>query len=254
MDSLNALVIDDDPEFCESMAKLVEHEGFAVRQAASLAQSRELLASSATDVVLIDLGLPDGDGLELDPRRGGRPGHRVRRGHRPRQRRHRGGGAAQGALDYLTKPIDRAPAEDDPRARAPRTPRCSREVAELRDELRELGRFGPLVGRSKAMQEVYDLISRVAPTEATVLVTGESGTGKELVAQTIHELSARRDGAVRRGQLRRDPAEPDRERAVRPREGQLHRRRAAPQRPTSSRPAAARCSSTRSPRCRSSCR
>jgi len=62
----------------------------------------------------------------------------------------------------------------------------------LRDELRRLGRFGKLVGRSAAMQEVYDKIARVAPTEATVLLLGESGTGKEIVARTIHELSRRR--------------------------------------------------------------
>jgi DNA-binding NtrC family response regulator len=65
-------------------------------------------------------------------------------------------------------------------------------VSDLRGELRELGRFGPMVGRSAAMQAVYDLIARVAPTQATVFITGESGTGKELVAQTIHRLSTRR--------------------------------------------------------------
>jgi len=61
----------------------------------------------------------------------------------------------------------------------------------LRSELRSLGRFGPLIGRSPAMQRVYDLIGRVAPTDATVLITGESGTGKELAAQTVHMLSKR---------------------------------------------------------------
>ena len=76
------------------------------------------------------------------------------------------------------------------------------------------------------MQEVYQKIEKVAPTDATVLVTGESGGGKELVARTIHERSRRR-GAVRRDQLRRDSAEPDRGRALRPREGRVHRRRRA---------------------------
>ena len=57
------------------------------------------------------------------------------------------------------------------------------------------------------MQTVYDLIGRVAPTDATVLIMGESGTGKELVAETIHHLSRRRRTAVRRGQLRRHLAE-----------------------------------------------
>src|SRR5262249_57070656 len=59
-------------------------------------------------------------------------------------------------------------------------------------ELRKLGGLGLMIGASPAIQQVYDLIGRVAPTEATVLVTGESGTGKELVAQTIQGLSRRR--------------------------------------------------------------
>jgi DNA-binding NtrC family response regulator len=67
------------------------------------------------------------------------------------------------------------------------------EVNLLRNELRSLGRFGKLVGSSPNMQKLYDEISRVAPTGATVLITGESGTGKEVVAETIHEVSRRKD-------------------------------------------------------------
>jgi DNA-binding NtrC family response regulator len=66
------------------------------------------------------------------------------------------------------------------------------EVETLRRNLRELGRFGPMLGSSPPMQQLYDAISRVAPTNATVLIRGESGTGKELVAQTVHSLSRRR--------------------------------------------------------------
>jgi DNA-binding NtrC family response regulator len=77
-----------------------------------------------------------------------------------------------------------------------RTRALKTEVGSLRGELRDLGRFGRLVGRSKPMLEVYDLISRVAPTEATVLITGESGTGKELVAETLHRCSARKDAVM----------------------------------------------------------
>jgi DNA-binding NtrC family response regulator len=66
------------------------------------------------------------------------------------------------------------------------------EVGTLRGELRKFGRLGKLIGVSPAMQAVYDLMTKVAPTDATVLITGESGTGKELVAQTIFELSNRR--------------------------------------------------------------
>jgi DNA-binding NtrC family response regulator len=71
------------------------------------------------------------------------------------------------------------------------------QVDELREELRKLGRFGRFIGNSAAMQAVYDLIARVAPTDATVLITGASGTGKELVARTIHDLSDRRTGPFR---------------------------------------------------------
>jgi DNA-binding NtrC family response regulator len=66
------------------------------------------------------------------------------------------------------------------------------EVGSLRGELRKFGRFGRLTGSSPAMQKVYDLITKVGPTDATVFVTGESGTRKELVAQAIHENSSRR--------------------------------------------------------------
>jgi DNA-binding NtrC family response regulator len=76
-------------------------------------------------------------------------------------------------------------------ANVSRTRELKEEIGSLRGELRELGRFGPLIGSSPAMQKVYDLIARVAKTEATILVTGETGTGKELVAQTVHEQSRR---------------------------------------------------------------
>ena len=97
-----------------------------------------------------------------------------------------------GALDYLTKPIDRARLRSA-LVNVARTRALKEEVGSLRGELRELGRFGRMVGRSKPIPTVYDLIARVAPTDATVLITGESGTGKELVAETLHRCSARRE-------------------------------------------------------------
>ena len=95
-----------------------------------------------------------------------------------------------GASDYLTKPVNLQRLKAV-LSRVPKSGELRAEIGALRDELRRLGRFGRLVGRSAAMQEVYDKIARVAPTEATVLLMGESGTGKELVARTIHELSRR---------------------------------------------------------------
>src|SRR5699024_2708072 len=66
------------------------------------------------------------------------------------------------------------------------------DLQSWRQSLQDTGRFGHLVGRSQAMQRVYEQIARVAGTSVTVFVVGESGTGKELVAQTVHELSRRR--------------------------------------------------------------
>jgi DNA-binding NtrC family response regulator len=186
-----ALVVDDNPDFRTSMALLVQREGFAVEEADSLAAARQRLAAGAADVVLIDLGLPDGDGLELvrDEEYAGAAFVVIT------------GNASvdsavsalrEGAADYLTKPVDRARLKSV-LAHVSRQRALRAEVSSLRGELRELGRFGALIGRSKPMQEVYDLIARVAPTQATVFVTGESGTGKELVAQTVHAMSKRRN-------------------------------------------------------------
>jgi DNA-binding NtrC family response regulator len=69
----------------------------------------------------------------------------------------------------------------------------SREIGSLRGELRRLGRFGGLVGASPRMQAVYDLVTKVAPTDVPVLVVGETGTGKEVVANTVHAMSRRRE-------------------------------------------------------------
>jgi DNA-binding NtrC family response regulator len=190
MTPLSALVVDDDCDFRHSVALLVEREGFVVREADSLAAARVRLDEAGADIVLIDLSLPDGDGLDLSKDEAGAvaafvviTGNASIDSAVDALRR--------GALDYLTKPVDR-PRLQSVLAHVRRAANLRAEVASLRGELRELGRFGSLVGRSKVMQEVYDLISRVAPTDASVLVLGESGTGKELVAQTIHALSRRK--------------------------------------------------------------
>lgn len=186
-----ALIVDDDLDFRMSLEALVQREGFTTRAASSVAGARRQLAAGIPDVVLMDLKLPDGDGLEWVRSEEAAAGAEVivitgvgsvdsavtaMRG---------------GALDYLTKPIDRARLSTA-LLNVARTRALKQEVGALRDELRDLGRFGSMVGRSAAMQEIYDLIVRVGPTDATVLISGESGTGKELVAGTIHRISPRR--------------------------------------------------------------
>jgi DNA-binding NtrC family response regulator len=95
-----------------------------------------------------------------------------------------------GAYDYLTKPVDVARLKVLVQ-RALEKGEALREVTLLRRRLKEVWGFGRLVGKSRAMQEVYRLIDLAAPTAAPVLISGESGTGKELAAHILHELSPR---------------------------------------------------------------
>ena len=189
----HALIADDDANFLLPLAELVEREGFTTTVASTLKDARELLRTKSPDLVLIDLYLPDGKGIDLladlDP-------------SEPTEVVLITGNASvdtavealrMGASDYLTKPVDVARLRTV-LAGVLRAHALHEEVDTLRTELRKLGRFGSLVGASPVMQRIYDLISRVAPTNATVLVTGESGTGKELVAETVHALSRRRKG------------------------------------------------------------
>jgi DNA-binding NtrC family response regulator len=187
----HALVVEDDPHSLSALAEVVELEGFTTATASTLQQARELFAERVPDLVLVDLMLPDGSGLDLLKDASGSAATEVVviTGHASVDT------AVQalrtGAADYLTKPVDIARLRTI-LTNVKRTRELKDEIDMLRDELRGLGRFGPMIGVSAPMGKVYDLISRVAPTNATVLITGESGTGKELAAQTVHQLSRRR--------------------------------------------------------------
>jgi DNA-binding NtrC family response regulator len=190
-----ALIVDDDPDFAHSLELLVKRENFETRAAGSLAETRGLVAECSPDVILLDMGLPDGDGMEFVRNECASIGAEVIVITGQASVDSAVEALREGVLDYLVKPVDR-PRLKATLANVARTRALKSEVGELRGELRELGRFGPMVGRSRAMQAVYDLIERVAPTDAHVFITGESGTGKELVAQTIHQLSARKSGPM----------------------------------------------------------
>ena len=156
MDRFSALIVDDDAGFRESLGLLVAREGYEVREATSLEAARQRLNERVADVVLIDLSLPDGEGIELlrdDTIRAGSE-FVVVTGNASVE------SAVQalrdGALDYLTKPLDRARLKSI-LAGVSRTRSFKLELARLRAELRELGRFGRLVGRTVPMQRLYDL-------------------------------------------------------------------------------------------------
>ncbi|HVN83351.1 MAG TPA: sigma-54 dependent transcriptional regulator [Candidatus Binatia bacterium] len=187
----HALVVDDDENFLLPLAELAAQAGFTTSVAKSLKDARAVLRGQPPDLLLVDLMLPDGKGIELlddlDP---GTPTEVVLiTGHASVDSVV--DALRKGVSDYLTKPPD-IPRLKAVLANMARAHALREEVGSLRAELRKLGRFGSLVGASPAMQHVYDLVARVAPSDATVLITGESGTGKELVAETVHALSRRR--------------------------------------------------------------
>jgi len=188
---LRALVVDDDRNARLALAELVAEEGFTAQAAASLREARACLLKDPPDVVLLDLRLPDGMGLDLIAdlqARTGRAEVVVITGNASLDSAVEA--LRRGACDYLTKPVDAARLRTM-LANLARSRDLLPKIGELRAEAYESGRFGALIGASPPMQEVYDLVSRVAPSSATVLVTGESGTGKELVAAAVHRLSRR---------------------------------------------------------------
>ena len=185
-----ALIVDDDPGFLSGFAELVRREGFEITTAGTLKDAHDHIVASPPDILLIDLYLRDGSGLSLleafPPEA------------RPEVVLITGKASVQtavdslrlGIADYLTKPVDFTRVKIA-LANVRRAIGLRGEISSLRGELRKLGRFGPMIGASSAMQKVYDLITRVAATDASVLISGETGTGKELVAQTVHSLSPR---------------------------------------------------------------
>lgn len=187
-----ALLVDDDASSLAVMKELVELEGFTVDAAASVKDARQLLQRHVPDVLITDLKLPDGSGIDLLKDADDLVATDVVliTGHSSVDT------AVEafrlGVTDYLTKPVDIQRLKVI-LGHVARAGALKGEIASLRSELRKLGRFGSMVGVSPAMNAVYDLIAKVAPTDATVLITGESGTGKDLIAQTIHQLSARRN-------------------------------------------------------------
>jgi len=188
----HALIVDDDPDVVEWLQEVARMEGFTIARAHSLREARIELGRQRPDVLLTDLRLPDGEGIEL-MRELEKPDATeviVVTGHATVDSAV--AALRAGASDYLVKPADLERVQAVLR-HAKKAAALQHEIVELRDELRRLGRFGRILGSSPRMQSLYDQLSRVAPTSATVLLIGESGTGKELAAQTLHELSRRRD-------------------------------------------------------------
>jgi len=187
----HALIVEDDADAARMMAQLVANEGFSAATARSLSEARRQLSLQQPDVVLLDLRLPDGNGMSLLDETDliGNSEVVLMTGHASLETSIQA--LRYGAADYLVKPVS-AKQLHGVLSRVMKPSILKDEVSSLHRELQRTGRFGHLVGTSAAMTRVYEQVARVAGTSVTVFLTGESGTGKELVARTLHDLSRRR--------------------------------------------------------------
>ncbi|MBI2187941.1 MAG: sigma-54-dependent Fis family transcriptional regulator [Acidobacteria bacterium] len=186
------LAVDDDPQMQFFLKEALERQQYAVTVAGSAEDALAALKTSKFDLILMDIRLPAMSGLDavneiqkIDLR----TPIIVMTAHGTRDTALEA--VRRGAYDYFTKPFRLDEMEIVIR-RALERRRLMHEVERLREQLLTAGRRGRIVGSSRPMQEVLRLIDRVGSTDSTVLILGESGTGKELIAEAIHENSARR--------------------------------------------------------------
>ncbi len=186
------LVVDDEPVVVDVLRNVLGKQGYQVDVVGDAASFRDVIAEDrGFDLLLLDLMLPDADGMQV---------LQWVREHCPELAvvmitAHGTIETAveamkSGAFHYVTKPFK----NDEVRlivSQAVQTTRLRRENRNLKQALEDRQRFEKIVGRSRAMQELYRLIEQVANSRSTVLIQGESGTGKELVAQAIHRRSPR---------------------------------------------------------------
>ena len=188
---MKVLIVEDDLATRKGLEESIKDLGGDPYSVGTAKEAGKALTEVDPRILIVDIHLPDGDGIEI--LRLAREGDPDREGIVIT-----GQGSIDnaiealraGAFDYLLKPLRPAQLEVVFNRLADRR-RLETEVETLRAELQETGRLGDLVGRSEAMSRIFDVIRRVARSNAPVLITGASGSGKEVAARTIHRLSRR---------------------------------------------------------------
>jgi two-component system response regulator AtoC len=188
---LKVLIVEDDLATRKGLEESIKDLGGETRSVGTVKEAARAVEEFDPRLLIVDIHLPDGDGIEIlraaretDPDREGI----VITGQGSIDNAIEA--LRAGAVDYLLKPLRPAQLEVVFNRLADRR-RLEFEVETLRAELQETGRLGDLVGRAPIMTQIFDVIRRVAKSNAPVLITGASGTGKEVAARTIHRLSRR---------------------------------------------------------------
>jgi len=190
------LIVDDDASHLEMLTTLLQGWGYGIDTADDGGLAMEKIQVSPYDLVLMDVRMAGVDGIEAMQRiKEYNPAIPVLIMTAYSSVDNAVEALKSGAYDYLTKPLDFDVLQHTLQ-RALDHVRLASENASLRQRLPPGAREFPIVGKSRAMQDLMDMVATVAPTEATVLITGPSGTGKELVAKAIHAGSERSEGPL----------------------------------------------------------
>lgn len=185
------LVVEDEPTPRKYLSQILVGKGYDTTEAETLASAAQAITNGLADIVLLDLQLPDGNGLSLLPKiLQHSPGLPVIVVTANNDVETAVDAMQAGAFDFVSKPIQLTRLERA-LSRADDQVRVRRELHDLRQRRNASGTL--VLGGSPAMHQVRELLARAAPANASVLITGESGTGKEVVAQALHNLSPRRD-------------------------------------------------------------
>jgi two-component system response regulator PilR (NtrC family) len=189
--SARLLIIDDEESLLDFLSLLFLQEGYEVETAKNVEAGRRELARKSFDLVLCDVTMPDGSGLDLLREiKANEPSPPVIMMTAYTSTKTAIEAMKLGAADYVSKPFDVEELKIVAQKALERA-ELSRENVYLRRELEQKYTFNNIIGKSSRMQAIFSLVERIARTNSTVLINGESGTGKELIARAIHYSSPR---------------------------------------------------------------
>ena len=189
---MDLLILDDEASLRDFLSIVFEEEGWLVSAAGTLAAARALIQKNEPDLVLCDLMVPDGSGIDLLKEvKAQNPSIAFIMITAHTSTRSAVEALKAGAFDYIAKPFDIEELKIIVRKAVERK-ELEDENLHLRSALEERFTFSNIIGKSAKMQEIFSIVQRIARTMSTVLISGESGTGKELIARAIHYNSGRR--------------------------------------------------------------